>query len=205
MGFGIGMALISSFTIIERSEALNGLADDIYKKDLIFDNKLTHQKNSLKADSESLLYLFFEFSRGGHKNVIKEMLYGHRDELNGEPYDYGVYHYHYVDQSKRIGSKGKTETVYHYYDRYGVVIDFGYASSLLISGSHPGKSFSDTYKTGSVAFNKVFYVTTDNEFVASRFLKPAVIVELEDLAKKLPKLNIEINSIGQLCIFLMPG
>lgn len=146
---------------------------------------------------------FVEFNRGNHKRYIEWMLempitiQGHR--LCAHPY-----RFHYVDKETHYTTdsdgNSKTETKYHNYDRYGILIDLPSGPSISILSDRDLSSQGARYKPESSAFNQVFKVYHWGQAMdAARFLTPPVQLLLLRLASRFKNLNVERVS-DRLCV-----
>lgn len=191
-------AVLVSMTFKNKHKLLN-VAKQIYQKDALLDNNLS---NKAPFNSKEMQIRFREFNRGNHSRTFKSVVGG---EFFGDEhqFSYDYYHFHYVDKRRVTTQQGKrmqTKTVYDKFDRYGLLIPFGYCTNLQIYSFNIRQSYSHSLTTGSIAFDRAFKVKADDEFAATKFLKPAVVVAILDMSKFLSKLNIEIDATGLMCI-----
>jgi hypothetical protein len=190
--------------IFNQKTQVSNLAKHIFKKDALLDNNLT-----LKApfNGEEMRIRFREFDRGNYSREFKEVIGG---EFSGQEhtFSYDYYHFHYVDKRKVTttthDSKGRTttstRTVYDRYDRYGIIVPFEFVQSLQIFSFRLSRTYPTKVTTGSIAFDKSFKVRANEELAAAKFLKPAVVVAIQDVSEFLTKMNIEIDATGRLCL-----
>jgi hypothetical protein len=191
-----------------QNRSLRGLSDQIYLKNLLFDNALEIIEVNPEAEAKALERQFDEFDRGNHSRKI-EALYKGRYQGERHAFDYRYFHFHYVDKevTTRTDSNGKTrtETTYHHYNRYGVYLDFPFVSSLKIVSDSPSFWKKNQYRTASNQFNRLFNVYAAEEMIAARFLKPAIIVALEEFCRDFKAVNLEFNDRSALCLSFKNG
>ncbi|MEP7705908.1 hypothetical protein [Paraglaciecola sp. 25GB23A] len=196
-------SLVFASLIYVRRNKINGLSDALYQRDVYLDNAWQSEPYHGKSLAAQLGQQFSEFRRGNHLREISWLVKG---EYQGSEhhFEYHAYNFHYVDrrQVTTTDSKGRvrTRTVYDHHYRFGLYLPFEFVRDIAISSSWFGGFFSGSYKPASVEFNRKFKVKAQNELAAAKFLKPAVVVEIEDLGKELSELNLEFSSSGQLCI-----
>jgi hypothetical protein len=197
------ISLVFAALIYMRSNNINSLSDALYQRDVYLDNAWQSETYDGKRLAARLGQQFNEFNRGNHLREISWLVKG---EYQGSEHriEYHAYKFHYVDrrQVTTTNSKGKmtTRTVYDHHYRYGLYLPFEFVKGISISSSWFGGLFSGSYKPASVEFNRKFKVSASNELAAAKFLKPAVVVEIEDLGNELSGLNLEFSSSGQLCV-----
>lgn len=195
--FFIGVGLIA-YALHARKNIAN-IAALAYQKDAFLDNDL-----SFKAplNSEEMRIRFSEFKRGNYSRVFKQVIGGnYKGEEHTFPFDY--YHFHYVDKRTVVVKQGKsmrTKTVYDKYDRYGIMIPFGFFANMQIFNFKIDHALPHKITSGSIAFDKAFKVRCADELAATKFLKPVVVVAITDLFKAYTDLNIEIDATGLMCI-----
>lgn len=188
-----------------RDETITDLSSKIFRKDLLLDNGL--QTESDKSFLKHLSSTFKEFDRGNHSREFKRVLIGHYagDEHR---FTYHLYHYHYVDRRTVVevvsdgkgGTRTQTRTVYDHYDRYGIVLPFGFAKGLAILGAGGTDIKGYSYRPASNKFNDLFTVLGETELAAAKFLKPKVVIECEDFSEQFSGLNYEFSKDGELCL-----
>lgn len=190
--------------LYKQKSAVSALANIIYQKDAFLDNSLRYKA---PFNSEEMRIRFREFDRGNHSREFKEVISG---EFEGDEhtFSYDYYRFHYVDKRVVVetstDSKGRvttrTRTVYDRYDRFGLIIPFEFVQSLQIFSFALSRSYDSKFTTGSIAFDKKFKVRAVDEFTAAKFLKPAVVVAIQDVSEFLRKMNIEIDASGKMCV-----
>jgi len=197
------LGVVFAILIFMRRNKISGLSDALYKRDVYLDNNWQSVNYHGKKLAAQLGQEFSEFRRGNHLREISWLVKGHFQGSEHQ-FDYHAYTFHYVDRRQVVttDSKGRmrTRTVYDHHYRYGLYLPFEFVHDMAIYSSWFGGLFSGSYKPASVAFNRQFKVKADNELTAAKFLKPAVVVEIEDMGKALSDLNLEFSSSGQLCI-----
>jgi hypothetical protein len=204
--FAGGAALLGvmfAILIFMRRNKISGLSDALYTRDVYLDNNWQSESYNGKRLAAELGQQFSEFRRGNHLREISWLVKGHFQGAE-HYFDYHAYTFHYVDRRQVVttDSKGKirTRTVYDHHYRYGLYLPFDFVRNIAIYSSWFGGLFSGSYKPASVEFNRKFKVKAENELVAAKFLKPSIVVEIEDMGKDLADLNLEFSSSGDLCI-----
>lgn len=177
---------------------IHDLSSLIFKKDSLFDNEF----KVLSDDDPIFNYLSEnfkkEFSRGNHS---RKFLGGYRNNI------VTIYSFKYTNSRQETytttDSKGKisfhTRTVYDHYYRYGTVFDFDYARNIEIKSSG-GITNPVSYRPSSISLSNDFNLGAEDEITISKFLKPTVVLAIEELSTKVNGLNIEIDSKGLMCI-----
>ncbi|KXI30075.1 hypothetical protein [Paraglaciecola hydrolytica] len=200
--------LVFAVLIFMRRSKISSLSDALYLRDVYLDNNWQHEPFHGKRLAAQLAQQFNEFKRGNHLREIQWLVKGHYQGQEHQ-FEYHAYTFHYVDRRtvSTTDSKGRhrTRTVYDHHYRYGLYLPFEFVSGITISSSWFGSFFGSTYKPASTEFNRRFKVNAHSEMAAAKFLKPAVVVELEDLGKELTGLNLEFSSLGQLCMSFTPN
>ncbi|EKE67539.1 hypothetical protein [Gallaecimonas xiamenensis] len=197
------LAVFGIWQLFSRRSKLQGLADAIWKRNLLLDNNLREVQGNPASQADELEKRFCEFNRGNYKRTMDELYQGH---YQGEQhsFDFQVFDFHYVDKrtSTYTDSNGKsrTRTTYHHYHRYGLVMDFGFTRSLNILGFSTSGHRGLKWEPSSLDFRKAFKVLAGSEMEAARFLKPAVVERLERLAQGFSSPNLEFNAAGELCL-----
>jgi hypothetical protein len=193
------ISLIMVTIVFSARKKVTDIAALAYKKDAMLDNNL---KYKAPFNSEEMRIRFSELNRGNHSRHFKEVVGG---EFKGEDqqFSFEYYHFHYVDKrtvTTRQGKRMRTKTVYDKYDRYGIIVPFGYCKSLQIFSFRPSQLYKLTLSSGSIAFDKTFKIRASDELAATKFLKPAVVVAISDMAGFLSQMNIEIDATGLMCL-----
>lgn len=187
--------------VFVQKKQITHLSDALYTKNLLIDNKLTQIDVEAESHAKELGAQFYEFNRGNYSRKI-EALYQGDYQGSEHQFNYHFYHFHYVDRRTEVttDSKGRTRTrtVYDHYHRYGIYLPFPYVSNLAILSNNLSIK-GQRFKPASNRFNKRFKVFTDDQFTAAKFLKPAVVLTLEEAAEKLKAINLEFNAQNQLC------
>lgn len=179
------------------------LSDRIFLLDALFNNNLKEVKFSSRDKINSLKQQFREFERGSGSQELLQLCEG---EYQGEEHQfaYRLFHFNYFITKNKTVSDGKggyeTKTEHVYYDRYGILVDFPYASDVCLDSSKKLKQEDGAYVTESHEFNDIYNVLTGDELTAARFLNPAIIIKLLDLNKSFFDPTVEISRDGRLCI-----
>lgn len=131
----------------------------------------------------------------------------YRGEYQGDEhrFTYLPFRLHFVDEEKKeeydhVNKCWETKTVYHHYDRSGIVVDFPYAQGLHICQAYDATLYGKPYKPASLEFGKAFHCRGKDAETLARFLKPATVQYLTEAARGLPKLSIEVNQDGKMCL-----
>ncbi|WP_052749006.1 hypothetical protein [Arsukibacterium ikkense] len=204
IGWGLlGLSLLPLIVIGWRHAGFKKLGRELYWHNALLDNQLQVLPSSRWPDSRSWQSRFTEFDRGNHKREFKQIIAGHYAGTEHQ-FDYHYWHFHYVDRRTVTSTNSKghvsTRTQYTHYDRYGLMLPFSYVQSLFICSFTPNGFSGEKYQSDSGRFNKIFKVRAREQMQAARFLKPAVVVALEDLAGQLRQLNLEYSADGMLCL-----
>ncbi|MBV1934609.1 MAG: hypothetical protein KUG59_07955 [Parvibaculaceae bacterium] len=188
--FGLALGIFG----FARDFKVDSISKKMFAQDVLYDNQMTPVTTGLDDQAKSLAQSFGEFRRGDHKRGFKQVLQSH---FSGEEHSftYRYFHFHYVD--KRNGSKGST---YYHYDRYGLLVQFDFAQSMAIQNYERQKNWGNKFKTASIRFNKIYKVDAASEMDAAKFLKPKVVVALEDIHHHFYKPNFEFSPTGELCM-----
>lgn len=198
--------IASLWVIFSRHSSIKTVSTLIRDEALKHLYNITHSNPALLRRAEQI---FTDFQRGNYSQKLewgKELDF--HSELLGLIRVNVVYH-HYVD--KRVetytesdgkgGTRTRTRTVYDHYYRQGVIIPaINQVTRLVLSQTRLKKQWHETYMPSSSEFQKQFYVQTDSEFDAAKFLEPTVVLACEQLAKQLDKLTIEFAIDGTLLI-----
>lgn len=210
IGVILGAGIIFPMTFaIANSSKISEISDVIFEKDILFDNRLV--EIDVDGDEESFYEdyrsRFGDFrNRGDEGYEITRVIEGSMQaEKNKLAYRYYNFHYvrvYYVPVTTTDGKttvttmQRRTEDLY----RYGLIIDFGLTKNIAVVSSGGSYDYSDSWKTSSGEFNKIFDVRTNDKQVVAKFLKPAVVLAFIELAKHLDGLNVEINGVGEMNI-----
>lgn len=202
LGVCVVIALIPLFVVLSRRNAISTLSATLFRKDCLLDNQI--EKIEAKgAFCNQLINGFVEFDRGNYSNAITELY--RTTPLNDRQYHF--YRYHYVDKEVRTrvvsdgkgGTKTVTETVYHHYDRYGLVFEINLAHGLaVISSGHVPRAVK--YRPASIAFTKMFSIGAATEHDAAKLVPPTLQLALLEVGKRFKGLNIDISKDGLLCM-----
>lgn len=190
--------------IARRNQSVTKLSEAIFHHDLLLDNNL--QRMPTEHYIHWLQNQFDGFSLGNHANEIHKRYEG---LFEGEEhrFKYQYFHYHYV--TKRVeedpasfqrGRHGRrSRTVYDHYDRFGIIVPFDSVKGVKLSRRGFSLFGGSGYRTASNAFNKLFNVSALSEMMAAKFLKPRIVVEFEQICKKLQVVSYQFNNAGELC------
>jgi hypothetical protein len=193
------ISVVLATVVFSARKKISDIAALAYKKDAMLDNNL---KYKAPFNSEEMRIRFRELNRGNHSRTFKEVVGG---EYQGEEHKFSFeyYHFHYVDKRTVTTMQGKrmrTRTVYDKYDRYGILVPFGFCKNLQIFSFNLPQHHALKLSSGSIAFDKTFKVRAADELSATKFLKPAVVVAILDMSGFLSQMNIEIDATGLMCI-----
>ena len=194
---------IGVWQLLSRYQRLQGLADAIWRKNLLLDNQLQEIPCQPEAKAREFARSFYEFNRGNHKRSIDWLCQGHYQGTEHQ-FDYQLFDFHYVDKhtTTTTDSKGRkhTHTTYRHYHRYGVILSFGFTQDLNILGYSNSGQTGVKWEPASLDFRKQFKVLAGSEMIASKFFKPTVVEQLQQLGQKLRQTNLEFNRQGILCL-----
>ncbi|UJF22594.1 hypothetical protein [Shewanella sp. OMA3-2] len=193
------------FTVFQRQKRLAMLSN------LIRDETLKHLYNMTDCGTTFLNHVehkFVDFNRGNYSQNIE---WGKEIDFNSELglMRASVVYHHYVNKRTETyqesdgkgGSRTRTRTVYDHYYRQGVIFPaVNQTSHLVMSNTRLPKHWQQHFMPASREFEKKFYLQTDSEFNAAKFLEPAVVVACEQLANKLDDLTIEFAYDGSMLI-----
>lgn len=204
---GLGSTAISMGVFVylyKQKRAVTDLAKIIYQKDALLDNNLRYKA---PFNSEEMRIRFREFDRGNYSREFRKVI-GGKFIGDEHTFNYDYYHFHYVDKRVVVetstDSKGRvttrTRTVYDRFDRYGLIVPFEFVQSMQIFSFKLSRNYGSKFTTGSIAFDKKFKVRAVDEFTAAKFLKPAVVVAIQEVSEFLRKMNIEIDASGKMCV-----
>ncbi|ELP5729268.1 hypothetical protein QTV44_002534 [Vibrio vulnificus] len=196
------IAVVPLLLVFSRRNAISSLSTTLFRKDCLLDNQI--EKIEAKgALCNRLLKGFIEFDRGNYSNSIAELY--RTTSLSDRQYHF--YRYHYIDREVRTrivsdgkgGTKTVTETVYHHYDRYGLVFEINLARGLaVISSGHVPRAVR--YRPASIAFTKMFSIGALTEHDAAKLVPPTLQLALLEVGNRFKGFNIDINADGLLCM-----
>ena len=200
------MALISLIPLLiawHHIHQLNQFTKQLYWQNALLDNQLTLLKKVDWPPTANWLQQFAEFKRGNYKREFKQLIQG-KYAGTEHSFSYHYWHFHYVNRRTETttNSKGQvtTRVVYDHFDRYGVILPFAYCRNLFITAFAAEGIKGERYSSDSGRFNKIFQVRAADTMQAARFLKPAIIIALEEQAAALKQLNLAFSEQGELCI-----
>ncbi|MBY7854304.1 hypothetical protein KW429_11410 [Vibrio fluvialis] len=203
LGFAaLVISLVLVIVIVKRRNAKKNLSKEIARMDALYD----YGFDGRRLDCEYLYAVqrsFREFKRGNYSRRFL-LEYATLPDANEEAH---YYKFEYVDKETRqvtsTDSDGRTttrtETTYHYFYRYGLVLNFGLYKNITVASDYR-PSTKRMYSPASIAFNKIYDLGAENELQLSRFLKPAVVEAFIEIDKHFSSLNMEINEDGLMCI-----
>ncbi|CAM5183869.1 DUF3137 domain-containing protein [Alishewanella longhuensis] len=200
------MALISLIPLLiawHHIHQLNQFTKQLYWQNALLDNQLTLLKKADWPPTASWLQQFAEFKRGNYKREFKQLIQG-KYAGSEHSFAYHYWHFHYVNRRTETSTNSKgqvtTRVVYDHFDRYGLILPFAYCRNLFITAFAAEGIRGERYTSDSGRFNKLFQVRAADTMQAARFLKPAIIIALEEQAAALKQLNLAFNEQGELCI-----
>ena len=199
------VAIVAIYQIIARKKRISTLSN------LFRDETLKHLYNITHCDAGFLnnaQHKFIDFNRGNYSQNIE---WGKLIDFHSESglIRAAVVYHHYVDKRTETyqesdgkgGTRTRTRTVYDHYYRQGVIFPpINNTTHLVMSQSRLTKHWQQRFMPASREFEKRFYVQTDSEFNAAKFLEPVVVIACEQLAHKLDDLTIEFAYDGSLLI-----
>lgn len=192
--FAISCTCVIVF-IVNRKNTLKNLATEIFEKDTLFDNALKPVPFDPTEKAEQLGKCFHEFKRGNYSREIKSLNSGSYSG-NEHMFDFHCYNFHYVDRTKSSDNHAK----YNHYHRYGIYLSFKFVSNLAILNQPISTINGEKFRSASNKFNKLFSVKAETEIIAAKFLKPAIVIAIEEITQEFSELNFEFNSDAQLCM-----
>lgn len=206
-GSAVLVGLIFFIYAWSRNNSVSSLSDEIFNKDLLFDNNIRPKNVNGKDYAEQLKGSLCEFNRGNYSREIEFLAEGNYAG-NEHSLNFNYYCFHYVDQRLEVvvtpngkgGTTTSTRTVYDHYRRYGILLDFEFASSLIICSNSPGVKYKDAFSPASLVFRKNYSVSCNDQLKAAKFLKPATVLKFEEVATDFNHVNFEVNANGAACI-----
>jgi hypothetical protein len=184
-------------------QRLNRFTKALYWRNALLDNQLTPLNKAAWPTTAGWQQQFAEFKRGNYKREFRQIMHGH---FAGSEHSFSYYywHFHYVDQRTVVSTNSKgqvsTRVVYDHFDRYGLILPFAYCRNLFITSFNTKGIKGERYSSDSGRFNKIFQVRAAEAMQAARFLKPAVVIALQQQAASLRQLNLEFCNNADLCI-----
>jgi hypothetical protein len=149
---------------------------------------------------------FHEFNRGNDSRKIVYFMSapGDGDKIRQ---GYSLFQFHWVVREERQvtdtdhngHSTTKTETTYHHYDRYGVMLEGSY-SGIQITSDAPDGRYKRKYRPASVEFNRRYKIRCVEEMQAAKLLKPSVVIALDNAGAQLKSPNLEYGLNGHMCL-----
>jgi hypothetical protein len=149
---------------------------------------------------------FHEFGRGNDSRKIVYFMSAPGDDSKVRQ-GYSLFQFHWVVREERQvtetdhngHSTTKTETTYHHYDRYGMMLEGSY-SGIQITSDSPNGRYKLKYRPASVEFNRRYKIRCVEEMQAAKLLKPSVVIALENAGDHLKSPNLEYGLNGQMCL-----
>ncbi len=188
----------------DKSGRLNALSEQIARKWLWLEHGL-QERTPIATQLWSRWFVSFgEFSQGDEKPDLTSCIGGFYAGPEHQ-FDYIYYTFEFtvvrgVDKLHPAASDLASAAIRTVQKRYGIVCDFPYARGVAVVGGGGEFKYPARWKTSSPGFNARFRVYAESEQAAARFLTPAVVLAIESAAPALPKLNLEINREGKLCL-----
>lgn len=191
---------------------ISNRASSITNLNQLFINKTLYLLYKIGPSTQSFVETindkFFDFDRGNYSQNVswcKEL------EFNNENQDIRVnaLQHHYVDErivvtqvrNGKGGYKTVKKKVYDHYYREGLVFPpIAEFKSLFISHNELRNRYTQTFKPASIVFDEDFYVMTDSEFTAAKFLGPSIVLAFEKLSSQFNGLTFEIAADGTILL-----
>lgn len=179
------------------------MSDRIFLRDALINNELTEITGQDADNAKSLAKQFNEFRLGGNSGKIVLLCQG-RYQKPGSKFVFRLFHFQYTvtkNKTKSTSDGGyQSTTTEEVHNRYGILLDFPYASSLTINGYKKASYKGVDYHSESTAFNRFYTVRSKEALTAARILKPAVIDRLIELRQQFDYPTLDINDQGRMCI-----
>lgn len=194
--------IITIFIPLKRNSNLNSIANKMHYIDLLNDNKIRPGRKSWKYFDDR----YYGFSKGNYSNKIEDIFVD--EDYQGKEYSFDslLFTYHYVNKrvvTYRCGKNNEKickKVKYDHFYRYGVEIPFEtLRSNIAILDDNFSVNLDFEYQTSSIKFNKIYKAYGDDEIELGKFLKPAIIIEFEDLEKSFNNLSFQFFN-KRLCI-----
>mgnify|MGYP002651405410 CR=1 FL=1 len=192
------VGLIAIIAISSKASTISEISDNIFNKDVFWDNQLEEVSNEGKhAEYKEL---FSDFNRGDQDRKIRKVIKG---KFKGEDHslDYELYKFSYVVVTYRTVKVGKATTVQRVettYYRYGMVCDFPFLKANVLIGEDLQGSYKQSWETTSQDFNRRFNIYTTSEHEVAKFLSPSTIQAFNN-GIDMGSMNFEFVN-GRLCI-----
>ena len=194
--------VVTGILIYLDKSLVTDISNRLFNLDVKFDNGISDYEGDYKSLFSYLYTNFGDFERGDEQRKLSAVYKG---EYKGDnhSFNYKYYKYHYVEvyyvtvkSGKTYRTERRTRTVY----RYGLLLDFPFVKNLLIKGTSSGANhYKEKWETSSSDFESKFTTYCDNQIEATKFLKPAVILELLKLEKLVSSPSLEFRD-KQLCL-----
>ena len=191
--FAIGAVVMQVLAWLDR-RMMQDVTDAILRSDLMRDQGLKPLAIEGKALAESLKR-FHDFDRGNNLREIMLMYEGPLLVPGLTTTQWKLYAFHYIHRTRKEAE--------HFY-RYGVLLPFKESDVTLApvaSGTSPNQ-FQEQFRsapagfrhqTGSQAFDRCYTVHAADAETAERFLKPDVMLDLQQLPNQFELPSLEIN------------
>lgn len=180
------------------------ISDKLFLYSLFSQNRLKYKEklslNEGKKAYGNLRIRFCDFNRGDEDRYISRLVDGEYS-LQEISFTYQYYEFHYVDvedyaTTDKDGKRTK-EKARHTRYRYGLLLSFPYARNIILGS---GKYYKEEWTTSSSEFNKYWDISASDRMQAAKFLKPAMVLSLLELAKTFSDVVIEVNYESVMCI-----
>jgi len=183
---------------------LEELSKQISKKWLWIDHGLSERTHHAGALWARWFLTFGEFTQGDEKPDLTSCVGGFYEGAEHQ-FDYIYYTLEFtvvtgVDKNHPAAPDLESSAIRTVRKRYGIVCDFPYARGIAVVGGGGEFKYPARWRTSSASFNSKFMVHAESEQAAARFLTPAVVLAIEAAASSFPKMNVEINREGKLCV-----
>tara|TARA_R110002096_G_scaffold332392_2_gene526418 strand:+ start:527 stop:1597 length:1071 start_codon:yes stop_codon:yes gene_type:complete len=183
----------SSMMHAEETDQLIHLSEQIHQRSRLFDYGLEPVKHSELPDFKGFYRQFHTFEHGSYISKVHHLLSGH---YQGTDHSF-TYRYFHITYTKAGRSKD-AETHVRPHGRCGFIVPFSLVKNLRIS-DHALKFFKPTWNSGSNQFNIRFAVEASDDLATAKFLKPALLREIEAAGAVLSYIDLEFNAAGDLC------
>lgn len=183
----------SSMMHAEETDQLIHLSEQIHQRSRLFDYGLEPVEHSELPDFKGFYRQFHIFEHGTYISKVHLLLSG---QYQGTDHTFS-YRYFHITYTKTGQSKG-AETHVRPHSRCGFIVPFSFVKNLRIS-DHALKLFKPTWNSGSNQFNVRFAVEASDDLATAKFLKPALLKEIEAAGTVLSYMDLEFNAAGDLC------
>lgn len=147
-----------------------------------------------------------EFARGNQLREVTALYTGSFMSKSGEtPYELVYFHWttqRVVEETHRdnrgTSRRRRVKRTLHHF-RTSLIVNVDLGIELKVQSSATG-NVGISWTSSSSKFNEIYQVTAESEQVAAKVLKPAMILQLEDLASLVSKPNVEFTRGGKLVL-----